>query len=66
MEPITDRIMRITLSSVMPITIICICAPIAMRSDEEKKGAFHDRCSAVHNPGTSRGPTFIAGDFNTR
>eukprot|EP00975_Prorocentrum_lima_P000250 51875-Prorocentrum_lima.AAC.1 len=64
-EPISDRIQRLTLKSSVLITFINIYAPPALRPEEEKE-VFYEKLSEVYRTWAPRGPTIIAGDWNAR
>eukprot|EP00975_Prorocentrum_lima_P052654 11036505-Prorocentrum_lima.AAC.1 len=64
-EPLNDRILRITLKGVVPYTFISAYAPTAQRSDQEKD-FFYDKLTELMQQWNSKGPTFLAGDFNAR
>eukprot|EP00975_Prorocentrum_lima_P011465 2438417-Prorocentrum_lima.AAC.1 len=64
-EPISDRLLRLSLRSIVPITIICTYAPTAQRTDTEKD-KFYDQLYELSNKWMKKGPTLILGDFNAR
>eukprot|EP00975_Prorocentrum_lima_P005479 1184381-Prorocentrum_lima.AAC.1 len=62
-EPITDRILRITFEAFTPITVINANAPSAYKSDIEKD-KFYIEVNRQFDKWKNRGPTFLFGDWN--
>jgi len=62
--PINDRCIKITLNSVVPITILGCYAPIAARMEE--KDTFYDMIQQQIRQVGGKGPLFLLGDFNAR
>ena len=64
-EPISDRLMYITLRGTMPTTIIAAYMSAADRPYEEKSEAYAQLQSIVDKK-KSKGPKYITGDWNAR
>ena len=64
-EPISDKLMHITMNATLPITIINTHIPQAERPEEEKHQIYkeirHILCKC-----RSKGPTYLIGDMNAR
>ena len=65
-EPISDRIMTITLGHIMPITFINNYSPTATNYTIENKTEHYDNLKRTFQKHKSKGPTYIMGDFNAR
>ena len=64
-EPISDRLIRITLKEILPITIIGTYLPQAGRPEEETNGV-QELLEKEIRKYKGRGPTYICGDMNAR
>eukprot|EP00975_Prorocentrum_lima_P054848 11497894-Prorocentrum_lima.AAC.1 len=64
-QPVSDRIVRLQLRSVLPVTFLGVYAPTAQRSEGEKE-RFYEELQTLTHRFARRGPTFILGDFNAR
>ena len=64
-EPITDRLMYITLKGAITITIVVAYMPPADRPEEEKTKAYQDLQQLIDKR-KSKGPLYIMGDWNAR
>ena len=64
-QPVSDRIMRMTLSYATPITVISVYAPTANRSRKEKD-LFYETLQNTYQKAKNIGCVFIAGDLNAR
>ena len=62
-QPISERLMTLTLNSIRKIQITSAYAPTAAASDKNKK-AFYEALRKLHNKSVNKGPTFVLGDFN--
>ena len=64
-QPINERLMRITLSLAIPVTLIAVYAHTAMEEYETKK-KLYDEIKEEFNKHKSKHITHITGDFNAR
>ena len=64
-EPITDRIMYVTLNAAVEINIVVVYMPTADRPQVEKQKAYEDLVTVITDK-QSKGPIYIMGDFNAR
>eukprot|EP00975_Prorocentrum_lima_P071364 12937256-Prorocentrum_lima.AAC.1 len=64
-EPVSDRIMRLTLRYIFATYMFMRVCPPAPRPDSEKDN-FYETLQAITSKWTSKGPTYILGDFNER
>ncbi len=74
-EPISDRLMSITLQAPMPIAYICAYAipatrPGMCKAEQEvlnaQKDTFYEQLAHSFQKHTTAGPTHVMGDFNAR
>ena len=64
-EPISDRLMYITLKGTFPITIISAYMPQSDRPYEEKV-ANYEKLQKIVDKKKNKGPLYIMGDWNAR
>lgn len=64
-EPVTDRLMYLTLGGVVETTLVITYMPPADRPEEEKTEAYEDLQKLIDKR-RNRGPTYILGDWNAR
>eukprot|EP00975_Prorocentrum_lima_P032237 6771160-Prorocentrum_lima.AAC.1 len=65
LEPISDRLFRLTFRGVLPVSVYSIYGPTSTREDAEKD-VFYDQLQSSFQRWSARGPTYAFGDYNAR
>eukprot|EP00975_Prorocentrum_lima_P069639 12927510-Prorocentrum_lima.AAC.1 len=64
-QPVSDRLQKLTLRGSVPLNIVGVYAPPAYHSNHEKE-AFCQQTLGIFDSCRSKGPCILLGDWNVR